>query len=320
MAQPDMNILTLSYRDVMRLVRPEAAMAALAEGFKALSRGDVQAPPRPKIDIAGRGFVLTMLAWAPGQPIAEKTACVFHGNHDRGLTSHQVTISLFDPDTGAPIALIEGGSITALRTTAAAMLTVRDMARADATVATVVGAGVEGVEHVRQLNAARPFREIRVFARNPDSARRAAREAPNAVVVTDLAEAVASSDVVCLTTAAATPVIEDAWVRRGTHVTSVGYAPPGSELPSALIDRARLFVEVRSAFQPSPVGCAELAGRNPDAGAQLGEVLAGLRPGRTSPDEITLFKSMGNAMEDMVVANLAYQAARASGAGQMITL
>lgn len=314
MAHAPASLLVISGAEVMRLVGIPAAIDALAEGFKALTRGEVQAPPRPKVDVPG-GFALTMLAWAPGQPIAQKTACVLHDNHRHGLASHQVTVSLFDPATGAPMALVEGNSITAIRTTAGAMLSVRMLARKDARIATVIGAGVEGIEHVRQINAAGPFTEVRVFARNADAARLAAREAPNAIVVSDPEKAVRGSDVVCLTTSAATAVIDDAWIAAGAHVTSVGYAPPGSEVPQALIERAALFVEAKSAFQPAPVGCAELAGMDPARGAELGEVLLGTKPGRTSADQVTLYKSMGNAMEDMVLANLAYAAAKAAGAG-----
>jgi ornithine cyclodeaminase/alanine dehydrogenase-like protein (mu-crystallin family) len=105
------------------------------------------------------------------------------------------------------------------------------------------------------------------------------------------------------------------WIAPGVHVTSVGYHPPGGELDPALIDRGRLFVESRVAFQPPPVGCDELQGRDPTTGTELGEVILGLLPGRESPDEITIYKSMGHAMEDVVTASLVYQAALVEGAG-----
>jgi ornithine cyclodeaminase/thiomorpholine-carboxylate dehydrogenase len=320
MAHAPTRLLAISGSEVMRLVEPGTAIEALAEGFRALSRGEVQAPPRPKVDVPGKGFSLAMLAWAPGRPISLKTVNVFEANHARGLESHQALVSLFDAETGAPLAIVDGASVTGLRTAAAAVLTVRELARKDARTALVVGAGVQGREHVRQLGLARPFTEIRVFARNAEAARRAAAGVPNARVVTDLQAAVRTSDVVCLTTSSATPVIEEAWVQRGTHVASVGFAPPGSELPAALIERASLFVEARTAFAPAPVGCAELAGRDPARGAELGEVLLGTKPGRTSEAQVTLYKSMGNAMEDMVVANIAFAAALKAGAGTWIEL
>ena len=312
-------ILCLAHADVMRFVTPARAIEALALGFKALSQGLVQAPPRPMVSVPDKGFALAMLAYAPGQMISLKMVGVFHGNHALGLESHQALVTLFDPATGAPVAMVDGASITAIRTTAAAVLTVRELARVDARVATVVGAGVQGREHVRQLHLARPFAEIRVFARSRTMAEQAVAGIGNAVVATDLEQAVRASDVVCLTTSSATPVIDAGWIRPGTHITSVGYAPPGSEVPAALIHQGTLFVEAMTAFQPAPVGCAELAGR-PAKGAEIGEVLLGLKPGRSSADEITLYKSMGNAMEDMVIANLAFTEAKSLGLGQAVQL
>ena len=314
------SILCLSGADVMRLVDPIAAIEALADGFKALTRGEVQAPPRPKIDVPGKGFSLTMLAWAPDRLISQKTVSVFHGNHALGIASHQALISLYDWATGAPVALVDGASVTALRTTAAAILSVRELARPDAGIACVVGAGVQAAEHARQLGLVRAFREIRVVARRPEAAAAVARLVGTGRAFADVEAAVRGADVVCLTTSADTPVIDPAWIGPGTHVTSVGYAPPGSEVPPALIDRAALFVEARTAFQPAPVGCAELAGRDPARGAELGEVLLGLKPGRTSAEAVTLYKSMGNGMEDLVVANLAHAAARRNGAGRIIEI
>lgn len=313
-------LLCLDGAAVLRVADRGRLIAALAEGFKALSRGEVQAPPRPKIDVPGLGLTLAMLAWAPGQLITQKTVSVFHGNHARGVASHQALISLSDFETGVPVAIMDGSSVTALRTTGAAMLSVRELARSDARIATVIGAGVQGTEHLRQLGLVGAFSEIRVWSRNAAAARAAAAASPVARAVDDLAHAVATSDVVCLTTAADTAVIDAGWVRPGTHVTSVGYAPPGSELPLALVDRASVFVEARSAYQQAPVGCAELAGRDASRGTELGEVLLGTKPGRRDAGEITLYKSMGNGMEDLVAANLIYAEARRLGLGQTIRI
>lgn len=314
------EILMLGAADIMRLVDPARAMDALAEGFKALTRGEIQAPPRPKIDGPDHTFMLSMLAYGPGQMITQKSVGVYHKNPAKGLTSHQALVTLFDAETGVPLAILEGGSLTGVRTTAAAVLSARELARPDAKVAVVVGGGVQAEEHVRQLNAARAFREIRVWARKPDVAQRLAGLAPNAVVAPNLEAAVREADVVCLTTGADTAVIDAAWVKPGAHVTSVGYAPPGSEVPLALFDRARVVVEAKSAFQPAPVGCAELAGRDPSGAAEMGEVLLGRKPGRTSESEITLYKSMGNGMQDMVIANLVYAEAKRTGAGRVVML
>jgi ornithine cyclodeaminase/thiomorpholine-carboxylate dehydrogenase len=320
LAHASVDLLTLSGADIMRLVDPARLVDALAAGFKALSRGDVQAPPRPKVEVPGKGFSLAMLAAAPDELIACKIVNVFDGNHAIGLASHQAIVALFSRDTGVPVAVLDGASLTGLRTAACAILSVRELARPDARIAAVIGGGVQGVEHARQLAVARKFQEIRVFARSPEAAARVAAAAPATRIVASVEAAVRGADVVCLTTSAATPVLDAAWVGPGTHVTSVGFAPPGSELPKALIDRAAIFVEAKSAFQAAPVGCAELAGMDPARGAELGEVLLGTRPGRSSADQITLWKSMGSAMEDMVAANLAYRAAIAAGAGTKVVI
>lgn len=295
-------------------------MDALAEGFVALSAGKVQAPPRPRVNVGGKGFSLAMLAWAPGQMIALKTVNVFEGNHAVGLPSHMAMIGLFDADTGAPVATMDGAVITGVRTAAASMLTIRELARPDARVATVIGGGVQAREHLRLLDGMAGLDVIHVASRTAESARRVAEGITRARLATDVAAAVRASDIVCLTTSSDKPVIEANWIRPGTHVTSVGFAPPGGELPRALAEKATIYVEARTAFAEPPVGCAELAGLDPASGIEVGELLSRARPGRTSPAQITLYKSMGNAMEDMAVANLVYRKAKAQGAGQLIEL
>ncbi len=320
MASTSTGILTLSEADVLRLIDPASLIDALAAGFRELTAGKVQAPPRPKVDVPAKGFTMAMLAWGPGQAIALKTVSVFHDNHKLGLPSHQALISLFDPETGAPIAIMDGKAITGLRTAAGAILTVRELARPDARIATVVGGAVQAHDHVRMLGLVRDFTEIRVVSRSRAGAEAAAKASPKARVVDDLAGALATSDVVCLTTSSDKAVCPADAIKPGTHVTSVGFAPPGSEIPLELIERATVYVESKAAYLPAPVGCAELAGRDAAKGIEVGELLAGTRPGRTSHDQITLYKSMGNAMEDMIAANLVYQAALKAGVGGRVVL
>lgn len=314
------QVLTLSRSEIEQLLDPAEAMEALARGFKALSTGQVQAPPRPRVDVPGKGFSLAMLAWSPGELIALKTVNVFEGNHARGLPSHMATIGLFDAETGAPVASMDGAVITGVRTAAGSMLTIRELAHKDARVATVIGGGVQAREHLRLLDGMGTLETINVISRTMESAKRAAAGIAGARVVTDIAAAVKAADIVCLTTSSEKPVIEAGWVKPGTHVTSVGFAPPGGEVPRALAERATVYVEARTAFAAPPVGCAELQGLDAAAGIEVGELLAGSRPGRTSSDQITLYKSMGNAMEDMVVANLVYRKAKEKGLGRSVEL
>jgi ornithine cyclodeaminase/alanine dehydrogenase-like protein (mu-crystallin family) len=249
-----------------------------------------------------------------------KIVNVFEGNIARAIPSHLATIHLFDPQTGMPVCVMDGTYITAVRTSGSAVLSVRELARRDARVATVVGAGVQAGQHLHLLPLVRDFTEIRVASKEFADAQALAALHPGVVAVSDLEAAVRSSDVVCLATHSYQPVIATEWLRPGTHVSSVGVAPPGGELPIELVGRASLFVETRDAFAPTPVGSCELDGIDPQTGTELGEMLLGLRPGRTSADQITVYKAMGVAMEDLVAADLAYREAVRRGLGRAVAL
>lgn len=307
---PPLRVLDVAAIDA--LMDPVALLDTLAEGFRALERGEVATPPRPLIRVAERGLSLSMSAWTEGMPVSVKIVNVFEHNTGLGLPSHTGLIALFDADTGLPTCIMDAGRITALRTSGAAVLSARMLARPDARVATIVGAGVQAATHLQLLPLLDNLERIQVWARSPDAARRIATAHPRARVVTDLEAAVRQSDLVCLTTSARAPIIQSSWVRAGTHVTSVGYAPPGTEVPRELVTDHRLFVESVSAFEPAPVGCVELAGLDPATGTTLGAVLLGRRPGRQREAEITVYTSMGTAMEDMVAATLVYRRALAA--------
>jgi ornithine cyclodeaminase/alanine dehydrogenase-like protein (mu-crystallin family) len=311
----DRPVMTLSESDVRRCLDLDELIEALQDGFAALERGEVQSPPRPQVTVPGTGFSLAMMAWRPAGPIAVKVVNVFDGNLEQGLPNHLATINLYDPGTGAAVCVMDGTYITGIRTAATAALSARLLARADATVATIVGAGVQGREHLRVLPLVRGLERIHVCSLRSEDAERLARQSPLASATTDLQAAVRASDIVCLATHSATPVIDAAWVRPGTHVTSVGYHPPAGELPLELARRHRVFVETEDAFAPPPVGCGELAGLDPSQGTTLGAVALGRTQGRITDDEITIYKGMGLAMEDMVAAHLAYRRAARDGVG-----
>jgi alanine dehydrogenase len=313
------DVLVLGRAEVERLLDPSDLIDALELGFVRLSAGQVEAPPRNELAVP-EGFLLCMPSHTPGMNLSVKIVNVFEGNLTRALPSHQALICLFDPETGTTLAVLDGTAITALRTAGAAAVSVRLLSRAGSRVATIAGAGVQGQAHLRLLPLVRPFDEILIYSKSQEDARLLAERHPSARAVTDLEEAVRSSDVVCLCTSAPEPVIRSGWVRPGTHVSSVGYAPPRGELDPALAAEQSLFVETRLAFAPTPVGCAELAGLDPASGTELGEVIQGRRPGRETAQEITVYKAMGHAMEDMVAADLVYRAARAAGAGTALDL
>ncbi|TIM13174.1 MAG: ornithine cyclodeaminase family protein [Mesorhizobium sp.] len=314
------EILVLSEVDVMACIDLSQLLDVLEDGFKALSQGKVVNPPRPQLNIPGAGYSLAMPAWMEGMNLTVKVVNVFEGNLAKNLPSHLATISLFDPLSGLPVCIMDGTFITAVRTSGSAVLSVRALARRDARIATVVGAGVQANQHLHLLPLVRDFAEIRVASKSFDDAAALARLHPSVVAVADLEAAVRSSDVVCLATHSYEPVIEADWVRPGTHVSSVGVAPPGGEMPIELIGKFGLFVETRAAFEPTPVGSCELAGFDPDFGTDLGAMLLDRAPGRVSDQQITTYKAMGIAMEDMVAADLAYRCAKRLRKGKLIVL
>jgi ornithine cyclodeaminase/alanine dehydrogenase-like protein (mu-crystallin family) len=266
------------------------------------------------------GFSLAMPAWAEGMNIAVKVVNVFDRNIGTGLPSHLALVNLFDARTGVPVCVMDGTYITAVRTAGAAILSVRELARQDASVATVIGAGVQAREHLRLLPLVRQFKEIRVASLVFSDAKRLAEKFHGVRAVRDVEKAVRSSDVICLATHSPDPVIESGWIRPGAHVSSVGYFPPHGEMPPDLPRLRKLFVETRESFSPPPVGCAELQGLDPQHGICLGDVLLGRKPGRVIPDQITVYKAMGTAMEDLVTAELVYAEAKRRGIGHLVPL
>ncbi|GAC1426550.1 MAG: ornithine cyclodeaminase [Ktedonobacteraceae bacterium] len=315
-----MDILILNETEVQRLLDPDALLNQLSEGFKAQSSGLVDAPKRNEVTIPNTGFLLSMPAYQQGREVSVKLVSVFHGNKQLGIPSHQALICLFDPQTGTPLSIMDGNYITALRTAGAAALSTKLLAGTDAHVLAIVGAGVQGHSHLRMLPYVRPFSEIRIVSRHFAYAEQLAATDPRARAVETTEEAIRGADVVCLCTNSNKPVIRLDWLAPGTHVTSIGYAPPGGELAPEVIAHGRLFVETRLAFEPPPVGCGELAGLDPSVGTELGEVLLGRGLGRLSTDELTVYKAMGHASEDLAAASLVYHRAKQEGAGYTVVL
>ncbi len=316
-----MRVLMLSQADVRRLLDLDQLLDALEDGFRALSSGHVDVAPRAAVNAGKDGFLQSMPGYGVGLGLGVKLVTVFPENHTAGLPSHQALIALFDPTTGSPLAVMDGTRVTAIRTAGAAALSARHLAREDVKILAILGAGVQGHAHLEMLPRVRDFEEIRIASRTLESARRLAELDPRARAVASYEAAVRGADVVALCTHSSVPVIRRAWVRPGAHVSSVGFAPPSGELDRELAEAATLYVESRAtSFQPSPVGCMELVGMDPEKAAEMGEVLLGTRPGRRSPDEITVYKSMGHAVEDLAAAGLVYRAALAKGAGATFEL
>jgi ornithine cyclodeaminase/alanine dehydrogenase-like protein (mu-crystallin family) len=300
------ELLILKRSEVERLLDLEALLSALEAGFKAISAGRTSVPARVA-SLSPDGLLGVMPAWLPGT-LSTKLVSVFPANHDLGLPSHQAMVALFDERSGTPLALLDGTYITAIRTAAASGVATRLLARPGARRVAILGGGVQGRSHERILREQLGCDDIRIATRSGgDSFEEAVREA----------------DIVCCCTDTLDPILRAEWLRPGTHLNSVGGSPRGrGELPADLFGTsgARLFVESRTVFSPAPSGAPELAALDPTLGTELGEVLAGSQPGRSSADEVTVYKSVGHAAEDAVAARLVYDRALAEGAGVTVTI
>ena len=310
----------LDRASVERLLDLGDLMEALADGFRALTRGEVVAPDRNQLAMPDGAFLLSMPGRMGDGLMAVKVVTLFESNAAAGVPAHLATIGLYHAETGVCRAFMDGTYITAIRTSAAAALACDLLARRDARVLAIVGSGVQAEHHLRTFPMVRDLAEIRIAALRHDEARRVAELDPRARAVDGVEEAVRDADVVALVTSAGQPVIDPGWLRPGAHVSSVGYKPPDGELPPELARTGHLFVETRKALEPPPVGCAELRGLGPGAATELGELLLGRAPGRRDADEITVYKAMGHVVEDIAAAELVVAAARRAGVGTSVAL
>ena len=310
-------MLVLTRAQVRELLDLDLLLEALERAFVELSAGRASVPPRIAASTE-RGLLAAMPGYADGV-LEAKLVSVFPGNHAAGVPSHQATIAVFDDEIGTPLALLDGTEITATRTGASSAVSTRALARDEARVLAVLGAGVQGRSHIEAARRVRDFEEIRVASRNADHARVLAEEV-GGIAADSFEQAVRGADVVCACTDAAEPVLSADWLAPGTHVTSVGASREGPELDRETVTAGLLAVESRVAFEPYPAGAHELQGLDPESAVELGEVLAGTREGRSSLEQITVYKSMGHAVEDAAAAGLVYRRAREQGIGTEVEL
>jgi alanine dehydrogenase len=312
--------LWLSESDVRAVLAMGELIDAMELALIAFSAGRVVQPVRSVLEIGERSFFGLMPALdSEGSMLGTKLVTVVPANTARGMPSHQAAIVLFDPASGALLAVADGRYITEARTAAVSAVSVRHMARRDAAVLAIVGSGVQAHSHLEALPLVRDFREIRAWS--PNAARLRQFVAGRNVIPCDSAErAIRDADVVVLATSSITPVIEDAWVAPGTHVIAVGACrPTHRETDPRLVAHALVVVDSRAAAMQE-AGDILLAIEDGLIGpgnlhAELGEVASGAKPGRQHAGQITFFKSLGLAIEDVVSAGLAYRRALASGRG-----
>lgn len=295
--------MVLEETDVRQLLDMKQLIPAIEQALMDLSAGRVVQPIRVVVPVKDHGgFFGVMPAYAG---VLGAKLVTFYPNN-RGLPTHHATILLFRPETGEPLVTMDGRLITEMRTAAVSAVATARLARPDASVLAIIGSGVQARSHLEALRLVREFREVRVWS--PHHAATFAREFSIDAAAT-AEEAVRGADVVVVATTSRTPVLFGEWLSPGTHVNAVGATRPDwRELDTPLLDRASLYVESRAAaLQES--GDVMAAGRVP---VEIGEVLAGTANGRASRDEITLFKSVGVAVEDLAAADLVYRTALAA--------
>ena len=324
-------VLVLTAAEVEAVLEPDALLDALGAALVDLSRGAVSMPPRVAAMVdASDGWLGGMLAYVPSAGvIGAKLVSLYPRNAAIGLETHHALVACFDPDTGVPLAIMNGASITALRTAGVSALSVRLLARADAGTVAILGTGVQARSHARAVMRLREWRDVRVWGRDAAKAGALAAElGPPTRAVTELRDALGGADVVCAATHAAEPVVRREWLSGGVHVTSVGYNREGREVDAATFRDAHVVLESRAAaLAPYPAGSNDIAAAMgegilpPDKRfVELGEILDGHAPGRTDADQITLYKSVGVAAEDAAAAGLALRLARQRGVGRSIEL
>jgi alanine dehydrogenase len=317
-----MNVLVISYDDVQRLLPMPACVDVMAEALKATNRGDAVLPLRSVVWTPDRTGAIGLMPGYLGTPasLGLKVVSIFPGNHGTRYDSHQGVVMLFDLQHGSPIAIIDGSSITAIRTAAVSGAATRALAREDAGDLAMLGSGVQATTHLAAMRAVRPLRRIRVWSRNRGHAQRFADANPGIEVMETAQAAVTGADLICTTTSAREPILEGAWLGPGAHINAVGSCfPTWRELDSAAVARARLIVDRRESTinESGDFLIPKAEGRFGDDHivGELGDLLLDRFAGRRSPEEVTLFKSLGIAIEDLAAAHYVYEQAVATGTG-----
>ncbi len=316
-----MSVLVLSEENVRDLLDMESCIAAMEGALARLAHDEVYNPLRFVIRPPSTALMGFMPAYrGGGSPLFSlKEIVVAPGNSALGLDPHQGAVLLHDGTTGVLQAILNASAITEIRTAAVSAVATKLLARPASRVVAVLGSGVQGRAHVQAMQAVLDEPEIRVWSRTPAHAEALALEC-HGVVAQTVQEALAGADVVCTTTAAREPIVHRPWLASGTHVNAVGSSIPTTrELDTATVVDAALFVDRRESTVNEAgdyLFAATEAGIGPEhIRAELGELLTGSHPGRSSDEELTVFKSLGLAVEDLAAAELCVSRARERGVG-----
>jgi ornithine cyclodeaminase/alanine dehydrogenase-like protein (mu-crystallin family) len=327
-----MRVLVLSHHDVLAALPPADCAEAMADVLAAQARGEAFMPLRSLMrppDAAG--FMGLMPGWravhgSHKDTFALKAICLMPGNPARGLDAHQGIVTLFDGETGVPTAILDASAVTEVRTAAVSAVATGLLARADAKVLAILGAGVQARSHLVALQPVREFEQIRIYAPTEDHAQAVADGNPRAAVVASAQDALDGADVVVTATSSREPVLRREWLEPSAHVNAVGASTPTArELDVETVAASALFTDSRESLRNEAgeyrLALEQHAIESEDhVRGELGEVLAGLRSGRRSDDELTLFRSLGLAVEDLAAAQQAVDTAQARGIGTEVEL
>jgi ornithine cyclodeaminase/alanine dehydrogenase-like protein (mu-crystallin family) len=326
-----MNVLLLGHEEVVALLRMKECIPLMRTALVSLARGQVHQPLRAIVrprDAAGIMGLMPSYRSGAHAAFGLKAICVFPGNPARGMDSHQGAVLLFSAESGELLAAVNASAVTEVRTAAVSAVATQALAREDACDLAVVGAGVQARAHVEAMSHVRRIKRCRVASRRVESARKIADElngryAFPVEAVETVEEALRGADLIVTATSAAEAFVRREWISAGAHINAVGACTPNArELDAATLAASSLFVDsVESATNEAGDylrAVAEGAVSQSQIRAELGEVLDGVRPGRTSPDEITLFKSLGLAVEDLAAAEYLYRKSIETGAGTWV--
>jgi ornithine cyclodeaminase len=327
-------MLILSQSDIERLLPMDACVDVMASALSSLATGDAALPLRTIMRVPNTdNFFATMPGYIAlnGEGVfGAKLVTVFPGNQGTAFDSHQGAVLIFDNEHGGVAAVLDGTAITSTRTAAVSGVATRALSRENASTLAILGSGVQAQTHLEAMCSVRPIRTLRVWSRNADNARKLAELARrdyglDASASSTGEEAVRGADIVCTTTSSNEPVLFGDWLSPGTHVNAVGVSQPHArELDSATVVRSRLYVDRRESALKEPgdiLAPLEAGEITPDhIVGEIGEVLIGTAPSRRGPEEITLFKSLGLAIEDLAAASYVYAEAVKSGAGVRVEL
>jgi ornithine cyclodeaminase len=311
------NVIVLSEHDVRRLLDMESCIEAMTDVLTSLARGELYQPlryvARPP-DAAGLLGLMPSHRGGSSPAYALKEIVVTPANPARGLDAHQGAVLLHDGETGELVAVLNASPVTAIRTAAVSAVATRSLAREDAKRVAILGAGVQARAHVDAMRAVLDDPEIRISARRIEAAEELAADV-GALASPSPDAALFGAEVVCTTTTSAEPILEHRWLAPGAHVNAVGSSiPTARELDTETMQKASLFVDRRESTLNEAgdylIPAAEGAFGPEHIKAELGEVLAGLAPGRTDEEELTVFKSLGIAVEDLAAADLVVRRAR----------